>query len=91
MVNVDGRMDRQMDGWTDGWTNKRMETCMPKWPMLKQVRQLTAGLNSNHMHIFKPWKKDVQSCIKVGMKLYKELHSQGVLCLHIFKESEVRK
>ena len=22
------------------------------------------------MHIFKPWKKDVQSCIKIGMKLY---------------------
>ena len=25
------------------------------------------------MHIFKPWKKDVQSCIKICMKLYKEL------------------
>ena len=28
------------------------------------------------MHIFKPWKKDVQSCIKTGMKLYKELRLQ---------------
>ena len=23
------------------------------------------------MHIFKPWKKDVQSCMKKGLKLYK--------------------
>ena len=32
----------------------------------------TAGLNLNHMHIFKPWQKDVQSFIKIGMKLYKK-------------------
>ena len=25
------------------------------------------------MHIFKPWEKVVHSCIKIGMKLYKEL------------------
>ena len=35
MVNVDG----WTDGQTYGWTNKRTETCMPKSPMLKQVRQ----------------------------------------------------
>ena len=38
------------------------------------------------MHIFEPWKKDVQSCIKVGMKLYKQLRLQGTHCLYIFIE-----
>ena len=28
-----------MDGQTDGQMNKRTETCTPKSPMLKQVRQ----------------------------------------------------
>ena len=28
------------------------------------------------MDIFKSWKKDVQSCLKVSMKLYKELRLQ---------------
>ena len=36
-------------------------------------------------------KKDVQSYIKTGMKLYKELRLQGNHCLYIFVESEVRK
>ena len=36
-------------------------------------------------------KKDVQSCIKLGMKLYKELRLQGNHCLYTFIESEVRK
>ena len=51
---------------------------MEKW------QKLTAGLNPNqsHAHLFKPWKKDVQSNIKVGMKLYKELRLQGTHCLY---------
>ena len=36
-------------------------------------------------------KKDVQSCIKTDMKLYKELRLQGNHCLYTFIESEVRK
>ena len=36
-------------------------------------------------------KEDVQSCIKIGMKLFKELRLQGNLCLYTFTESEVRK
>ena len=36
-------------------------------------------------------KKDVQSCIKTGMKLYKELRLQGNHCLYTFIESKVRK
>ena len=57
----------------------------------EKCQKLTAGLNPNHMHIFKPRKKDVQSCVKIGMKLYKELRLQGAHCLYTFIESEVRK
>ena len=32
----------------------------------------------------------MQSCIKTGMKLYKELPLQGNHCLYTFTESEVR-
>ena len=45
MVNVDGRTDmvkiceQRTDGRMDRRTNKRTETCTPKSPMLKQVRQ----------------------------------------------------
>ena len=35
-------------------------------------------------------KKDVQSCIKTGMKLYKELRLQDNHCLYTFIESEAR-
>ena len=58
---------------------------MEKW------QKLAAGLNPNHMHIFKPWKKDVQSCMKKGLKLYKELRLQGTHYLYTFIKSEVRK
>ena len=36
-------------------------------------------------------KKHVQSFIKIGIKLYEELRSQGTHCLYTFIESEVRK
>ena len=58
---------------------------------VEKWQKLTAGLNPNHMHIFKPWKKDVQSCTKKGMKLYKELHLQVTHCLYTVIKSEVRK
>ena len=43
------------------------------------------------MHISRPWQKHVQSFIKIGIKLYEELRSQGTYCLYTFIESEVRK
>ena len=43
------------------------------------------------MHISRPWQKHVQSFIKIGIKLYEELRSQGTHCLYTFIESEVRK
>ena len=48
---------------------------------VEKWQKLTAGLNPNHMHIFK----------KIGIKLYEELRSQGTHCHNIFIESEVRK
>ena len=43
------------------------------------------------MHISSPWQKHVQSFIKIGIKLYEELRSQGTHCLYISIESEVWK
>ena len=47
-------------------------------------QKLTTGLN--HMHIFKPWKKNVQSCMKISIKLYKELRLQDTHCLYTFRK-----
>ena len=41
------------------------------------------GLYPKHMHIFRPWRKHVQSFKKIGIKLYEELRSQGTHCLYI--------
>ena len=35
------------------------------------------------MHIFRPWRKHVQSFKKIGIKFYEELHSQGTHYLYI--------
>ena len=40
------------------------------------------GLYPNHMQIFRPWRKHVQSFKKTGIKLYEELRSQGTHCLY---------
>ena len=37
---------------------------------VEKWQKLTAGLNPNHMHIFKPWTKEVQNCIKISKNLY---------------------
>ena len=58
---------------------------------VEKWQKLTAGLNPNHMHFFKPWKNDVQNCIKISMKLHIKLRLQGTLCQYTFIQSEVRK
>ena len=40
------------------------------------------GLYPNHMHIFSPWRKQVESFKKIGIKLYEELRSRGTNCLY---------
>ena len=54
---------------------------------VEKWQKLTAGLNPNHVHIFKPWKKNVQTCIKIGMTLYKDLCSQSTIVCTLFIES----
>ena len=68
MVNVDGRTD----GWTDRRTNKRTETCTPKSPMLKQVRQKVTKINTKiilkpHAHL----KIMEEMCVKFQKDQYK--------------------
>ena len=49
---------------------------------MEKVTKLMEGLYPNHMHIFRPWRKHVQSFKKIGIKLYEELCSQGTHCLY---------
>ena len=64
---------------------------MTKFVNWKKWQKFTQGLHPNHMHIFRRWRKHVQSFKKIGIKLYEELRSQGTHCHNIFIESEVRK
>ena len=41
------------------------------------------------MYKFRLWRKHVQSFKKIGIKLYKELCSQGTLCLYIEGEKRL--
>ena len=58
---------------------------MTKVHKVEKVTKINAmqGLYPNHMHIFKPWRKHMQSFKKIGIKLYEELCSQGTHCLYI--------
>ena len=41
------------------------------------------GLYEKHLHIFRLWRKHVQSLKKISIKLYEELCSRGTYCLYI--------
>ena len=56
---------------------------MTKFAKWQKWQKLMQGLYPDHMHIFRPWGKHVQSFKKIGIKLYEELHSQGTHCLFI--------
>ena len=56
---------------------------MIKFTKWKKWRKFRQGLYLIHMHIFRPWRKHVQSFKKVGIKLYEELRSEGTHCLYI--------
>ena len=64
---------------------------MTKFTKWKKWQKLIQGLYPNHMHISRPWRKNVQSFKKISIKLHEELRSQGTHCHNIFIESEVRK
>ena len=56
---------------------------MKKFKKQKNVTIIKARLYEKHMHIFRLWKKHVQSFKKIGIKLYEEVYSQGTHCLYI--------
>ena len=56
---------------------------MTKFTKWEKWQKLMQGLYLNHMQIFRPWRKYVQSFKKIGIKLYEELRSQGTHCLYI--------
>ena len=60
---------------------------MTKFTKWKKWQKYIQGFYPNHMHIFRPWRKHMQSSKKIDKKLYEELHSQGTHCLYI----EVKK
>ena len=60
---------------------------MTKFTKWKWGQKYIQELYPNHMHIFRPWRKHMQSFKKIGIKLYEELCSQGTHCLYI----EVKK
>ena len=51
-----------------------------KWQKIWQV------LYERHMHIFRLWRKHVQSSKKISIKLYEELCLRGTHCLYIAGE-----
>ena len=73
--------------------NTFIESAVRKWkfPKWKKWQKLMQGLYRNHIYIFRPWRKRVQSLKKIGIKLYEELRSQGTHCLYIEVEKWVHK
>ena len=49
----------------------------------KSDKKIWQGLYEKHMHIFRLWRKHVQSSKKISIKLYEELCSRGTHCLYI--------
>ena len=62
---------------------------MTKFTKFKKQQKLMLGLYPNHVHIFRPWRKHVQSFKKIGIKLFEELRSQGTHCLYIEVENDL--
>ena len=60
-----------------------------KWQSSKSTQtwqKIWQWLYEKHMHIFRLWRKHVQSCKKISVKLYEELCSRGSHCLYIEDE-----
>ena len=56
---------------------------MIKFKKNKKVTNIWQGLYEKHVHIFRLWRKHVQSSKKISIKLYEELCSRGTHCLYI--------
>ena len=59
---------------------------MTKLKKYKKVTKNMARIYEKHMHIFRLWRKHVQSCKKISIKLYEKLCSRGTHCLYIEDE-----
>ena len=60
---------------------------MTKFKKNKKVTKIWQGLYEKHVHIFRLWRKHVQSSKKISIKLYEELCSRGTHCLYIEGEN----
>ena len=60
---------------------------MTKFKKNKKVTKIRQGLYEKHVHIFRLWRKHVQSSKKISIKLYEELCSRGTHCLYIEGEN----
>ena len=49
----------------------------------KKSQKLMKWLYQKHMHIFRLWRKHIQSFKMIGVKFYEELRSRGTHCLYI--------
>ena len=49
-----------------------------KFKKYKKVTKIWQGLYEKHMHIFRLWRKHVQSCKRISIKLCEELCSRGI-------------
>ena len=56
---------------------------MTKFKKYKKVTKIRQGLYEKHMHIFRLWRKHVQSSKKISIKLYEGLCTRGAHCLYI--------
>ena len=49
----------------------------------KKLQKICQGLYEKQVHIFRLWRKHVQSSKKISIKLYEELCSRSTHCLYI--------
>ena len=52
---------------------------------VQKVTKIWQGLYEKRMHIFRLWRKHVQSSKKISIKLYEELCSRGTHCPYILR------
>ena len=59
---------------------------MTKFKKNKKVTKIRQALYEKHVHIFRLWRKHVQSSKKISIKFYEELCSRVTHCLYIEAE-----
>ena len=62
---------------------------MTKFNKNKKVKKIWQGIYEKHVHIFRLWRKQVQSSKKISTKLYEDLCSRGTHYLYIEGEERL--